>query len=119
MALAGLPKSPIAAAASFFVALTAFAAVAATPGFAVKEEILGTNPPTTQTRSLAPNGTATITVTVTRSNAEETRPDKLTLNFTLPAGVDFVSVGGCTLPDGFDPSAAQPTCTITDPFAFA
>jgi hypothetical protein len=41
------------------------------------------------------------------------------LNFTLPSGVDFVSVTGCTLPKGFDPSKAQPTCTITDPFAFS
>ncbi len=123
MALAGLLKSPIAAAASFFVALTAFAAVATTPGFAVKEEILGTddngNPTTTQTKTLAPLGTTTITVTVTRTDAVETRPDLLTLNFTLPAGVDFVSVSGCTLPTGFDPSKAQPTCTIKDPFTFA
>jgi hypothetical protein len=40
------------------------------------------------------------------------------LNFTLPSGVDFVSVSGCTLPDGFDPAKAQPTCTKAIPFAF-
>ena len=122
MALAGFPKSPIAAAASIFVALTGFAAVAATNGFAVKEEIVGTdshgNPTTTQTKSLNPNGTTTITVTVSRTDAVQTRPGLLTLNFTLPSGVDFASVSGCTLPTGFDPSVAQPTCTIADPFAF-
>ena len=122
MALAGLSKSLIAAAASLLVALTGFAAVAATPGFAVKEEILGTDangsPTTTQTKTLAPNGTTTITVTVSRTSPAETRPGMLTLNFTLPSGVDFVSVAGCTLPSGFDPSTDQPTCTITDPFAF-
>ena len=122
MALAGLSNSLIAAAASLLVALTGFAAVAATPGFAVKEEILGTDangsPTTTQTKTLAPNGTTKITVTVSRTNPDETRPGMLTLNFTLPSGVDFVSVAGCTLPGGFDPSTTQPTCTITDPFAF-
>ena len=123
MALAGFSKSPIAAAASIFVALTGFAAVAATPGFAVKEEILGKdsngNVTTTQTKTLAPNGTTTITVTVSRTNPDQTRPGLLTLNFTLPSGVDFASVKGCTLPTGFDPSKAQPTCTIEDPFAFS
>ena len=117
MALAGLSKSLITAAASLLVALTGFAAVAATPGFAVKEEIL-TGTTSSQTKSLAPNGTATITVTVTRTDAVQTRPNMVTLKFTLPSGVDFVSVGGCTLPGGFDPSTDQPTCTITDPFAF-
>ena len=107
MALAGLSKSLIAVAASLLVALTGFAAVAATPGFAVKEEILsGTT--STQTKSLAPNGTATITVTVSRTNPDQTRPGMLTLNFTLPSGVDFVSVAGCTLPSGFNPSTDQP-----------
>jgi hypothetical protein len=123
MALAGFSKSPIAAAASIFVALTGFAAVAATPGFAVKEEILGKdangNPTTTQTKTLAPNGTTTITVTVSRTNPDQTRPGLLTLNFTLPSGVDFASVTGCTLPAHFDPSTSTPTCTITDPFAFS
>src|SRR6266849_3484805 len=127
MALAGFSKSLIAAAACLLVALTGFAAVAVTPGFAVKEEILGKdangNPTTSQTDSLDPNGTTLITVTVLRSNPDEVRPGTLTLNFTLPSGVDFVSVtssavGGCTLPKGFDPSKAQPTCTIKDPFAF-
>jgi hypothetical protein len=123
MALAGFPKSLIAAVASLLVALTGFAAVAATPGFAVKEEILGTddngNATTTQTKDLAPNGTTTITVTVSRTSADETRPGMLTLNFTLPSDVDFVSVSGCTLPDNFDPKTKTPTCTIKDPFAFS
>jgi len=123
MALAGLSKSLIAVAASLLVALTGFAAVAATPGFAVKEEILGKdangNPTTTQTKSLAPKGTTLITVTVSRTSPDETRPGMLTLNFTLPSGVDFVSVTGCTLPSGFDPSTKTPTCTIKDPFAFS
>jgi len=123
MALAGFSKSPVAAAASLLVALTGFAAVATTPGFAVKEEILGKdangNPTTTQTKSLAPNKTTTITVTVSRTSPDETRPGLLTLKFTLPSGVDFVSVVGCTLPDKFDPSKTQPTCTIKDPFAFS
>lgn len=118
MALAGSSKSLIAATAALIVALSASATVAATPGFAVKEEILGTTPPTTQTKTLAPNGSTTITVTVSRASPDEARPMLLTLNFTLPAGVDFVSVKGCTLPDGFDPTAAQPTCTVKDPFAF-
>src|SRR5439155_3934147 len=39
--------------------------------------------------------------------------------FTLPSGVDFASVTGCTLPNQFDPSTSTPTCTITDPFAFS
>jgi hypothetical protein len=123
MALAGFSKSLIAAAASLLVALTGFAAVAATPGFAVKEEILGKdangNPTTTQTKTLAPKGTTTITVTVSRTSPDETRPLTLTLNFTLPSGVDFVSVAGCTLPSGFDPKSKTPTCTIKDPFAFS
>jgi hypothetical protein len=123
MALAGFSKSLIAAAASLLVALTGFAAVAATPGFAVKEEILGTddngNPTTTQTKSLAPNGTTTITVTVSRTSPDETRPGMLTLNFTLPSDVDFVSVSGCTLPTGFDKKSKTPTCTIKDPFTFS
>jgi uncharacterized protein DUF11 len=123
MALAGFSKSLIAAAASLLVALTGFAAVAATSGFAVKEEILGKdasgNTTTTQTKSLAPKASTTITVTVSRTSPDQTRPGLLTLNFTLPAGVDFVSVTGCTLPKGFDPSAAQPTCTVNDPFAFS
>lgn len=122
MARAGFSKPPVAAAASLLVALTGFAAVAATPGFAVKEEILGKdasgNPTTTQTKSLAPNGTTVITVTVTRTSPDEARPGTLTLNFTLPSGVDFRSVSGCTLPDTFDPTTSTPTCTITDPFAF-
>ena len=82
MALAGFSKSLIAAAASLLVALTGFAAVAATPGFAVKEEILGKdangNPTTTQTKTLKPNGTTTITVTVSRSTPDQTRPGEWT-----------------------------------------
>src|SRR5207302_2012608 len=115
MAFAGFSKSPVAAAASLLVALTGFAAVAATPGFAVTEKTTGTTP---QKKSLAPNKTAVITVTVTRSSPDEARPMLLTLNFTLPSGVDFGSVTGCDLPTGFDPSTSTPTCTITDPFAF-
>jgi hypothetical protein len=122
MALPGFSKSPVAAAASLLVALTGFAAVAQTPGFSVTETIITdptTKPPTTaQTMSLAPNDTTTVTVTVSRSNPEETRPATLTLNFTLPPQVDFGDVTGCTLPDNFDPATDAPTCTIADPFAF-
>src|SRR5215467_7065265 len=118
MPFPGYSKSPVAAAASLLVVLTGFAAAAQTPGFAVTETIVNSDLTTTQTKSLSPNGTATITVTVSRSNAVETRPMLLTLNFTLPSGVDFVTVAGCTLPKGFDPSTTPPTCTIGDPFTF-
>jgi Domain of unknown function DUF11 len=118
MALAGFSKSPVAAAASLLVALTGFAAVAGTPGFAVTETIVGTGGTTSQSKSLAPNATAVVTVIVTRSNPDETRPGLLTLKFTLPSGVDFVSVTNCTLPDNFDPTTSTPTCTISDPFKF-
>jgi hypothetical protein len=114
MALPGLSKSPVATAASLLVALAGFAAVAATPGFTVTEFIQKTKTTTTQTASLAPNDTATITAKVTRSNPDETRPGTLTLAFTLPSAVDFVEFSGCTEVK----SATTPTCTITDPFAF-
>ena len=121
MALAGFSKSPIAA-ASVFVALTGFAAVAATPGFTVTETIVNPDKTTTQTTDLAPTDTADITVTVSHADtgADGTNvPTKLTLTFTLPTDVDFSAVSGCDLPKGFDPSTDTfSTCTITTPFPF-
>ncbi len=125
MAFAGPSKSPIAAAASLFVALGASAALAGTvvtAGFTLNETIHSTdasgNPITLQTKSVAPgvNTNITVAVNMTPTTDSAARPMLLTLNFTLPTEIDFVSVSGCTLPDNFDPSKAQPTCTVKNPF---
>src|SRR5437763_11090658 len=122
MALRGLSKAAGAAAASLLVALTGFAAVAATPGFTVTDVIVLPDNTTTNTTDLAPTDTADIKVTVSHADTGadgSNIPTKLTLTFTLPADVDFSAVSGCDLPKGFDPDKDTfSTCTISTPFPF-